>query len=153
MSSTHPACGEVGTLPPDDAVWRLTKDSEDFLFWSDEQQRWLLRVPSNALKFDPDLSTLWREHMEHVHGAVAEQVCEDPPGRSVVYEAQIGALAALGLTPSHTPVSAEPPECAHASFDRQAGMAKEDRRALDWDIANLMVHVSGAITLVRPEGA
>lgn len=149
---TGAPCGEVAELPSDDSIWRLAKDSLDVLIWSDEQQRWLLRVPGNAIQFDPDLSTLWREHILVVHSRGPDAVCEQPPGRSILFQAVIGALIDLGLGVRHTPQEGEH-GCAHVSFDRPHPLTKPERRELSMNIADVLVHVAGVITCLRPSSS
>ena len=147
------ACGTpASTVPSEHHVVRLTKDHLDYLMWSAEQGRWLLRVPGNAIQFDDDLSTYWVEHLWNVHGASADEIVEPSPGRSIAFRARIGELVALGLTVRHSPTDPVMPGCAHTSFDRPR-LGPQARRALSVDISMLMSVAAGVITQLPPPGA
>ena len=113
----------------------------------------MLRVPSNAIRFDPDLSTMWKEHLEQVHARFSSDVAEPAPGRSLVFEAVIERLLGLGLTVEHTPQASQPNGCAHVSFDRPQGLTKPEKTTLSWNISELLELVLGVVATPRPTGA
>lgn len=147
------ACGTPSTsVPGEHHVLRLSKDDPDYLVWSAELGRWLLKVPGTAIQFNQDLSTFWCEHLSEIHEAGAESILEPPPGRTLAFRANIAEMLALGLTIRHTPTASTAPACAHASFDRPA-LNKPARTALSLDISMLMSCVAGTITQPPPSGA
>ena len=142
-------------VPADHSVWRTVRDDENWLIWSEELQRPLLRIRGPGVNFDPDLSTTWKEHMEDIHGLAAAFLIELPPGRSLVYEARVEDLLGLGLEHSHTPTNPKPPGCAHLFFFRPSTVTtKPEKYRLELDIAMRMTLVSGIIhSMSRPPGA
>jgi hypothetical protein len=148
-------CGEAEALPPGQHVFRRAKDNLDFLRWSAEQNRWMLKVPGNALKFDDDddgLSTYWDEHLGKAHDLGAGCVT-DPQAKAVlVFRAEADALVNLGLTMQHNPYGDGPIGCAHVSFTRKK-LDRASRFGLSVDISDLMRLVFGESVQSVPDGA
>ncbi len=155
-------CGEPGDLPDEDHVWRLARHDPDWLVWSADDGRWKLKVPSNALRFNDDLSAYWRERLENVHES-GPQALTAATGQPLVFEASIASLVELGLTAEHTPhlgvLSDAPPGCCHVSFyppEECRGKGRQAKRArleLTTDVADRMTLIEGDIGLDPPEGA
>ena len=142
-------CGVSVPVPSDHHLLRLVRDDPDYVWWSSEQNRYLLRVPGFALQFDPDLSTSWAEHLLDLHGRSPEDLVS--PKRELAFRARVGELQGLeGLTITHSPEGEEPDGCGHVSVLRPEGLPKGLRNSLSTDIALRMHQVAGTVRSAPP---
>ncbi len=136
-------------LPETARLLRHVKNNRDWLTWSADEGRWIPQVRSNnALRFNDDLSTFWREHLEDAHGDTPEAALGGRAG-DLVYQITSGQAIELGdgIATEHTPneTMAMPLGCAHSSVwceDRRQ-MDKGQKRIFDSRLAAKFVLVHG----------
>jgi hypothetical protein len=108
----------------------------------------------NAVRFNEDWSSSWREHVTNVHGLDAADVTG--PGHPLVFEVGVGEVRALGMGVEHTPQGGAPIDCAHTSTwyreDRERPIRPERARSRI-ALGSLLALVHGTITLAPPPGA
>jgi hypothetical protein len=144
-------CGTVQEIPDSHRVWRAGRDDEDQRVWFGDERRWIpAPKPPPAIQFNPDLSVAWREHLELVHDLGPAAVL--PDGYTLVWEAQVGAVRALGVTVEHSPPEPDPWLCAHSSVDLPDGATKAVERAVRTKISQIMRHVHGTLPPTGPPG-
>lgn len=145
-------CGVVRDINNVQHLWRSVRTSLDSLAWHADEQRWL--PAGNALQFDDDWSSSWREHLTEVH----ELAAADAVGtaRPLMFEVAVREVRALGMAVEHTPEGDRPIECAHTSTwyqeDHQRPI-KPERARLRNALGSLLTLVHGTITLAPPPGA
>lgn len=151
------ACDVAQPLPDFARLWRRAKDDPNHLLWDDETQRFA-PATADALRFNPELSAAWGDHVES-HGVGPKAVVAIAPRFGLVYEIDAAAVRHLGLTPEHKPDDPpEPPvKCAHVLISLAEG-APTDPDAdelirLRWDLATAMVLIEGRVTLRPPQGS
>lgn len=121
------------------------KNSLDWLTWSADEERWLPQVrDNNSLRFDPDLSTTWREHLQDAHN-VGPEAALDGRVDDLVFQMTSSKAIEMELTTEHTPDKAKPAPlgCAHASVWRDDGLDRGQRKVLDFQLSAAMVLVHG----------
>lgn len=148
---TTPSCGTVVPIPASDRLWRSSKDHLDWHTWDDDCQCWL--PDGYTLRFNPEWSVSWAEHLEQVHQLGAEATAG--PEHPLVYEASVQAARALGMPVTHAPQSESPVGCAHTSVDYVDGAKPlpDRRKSLRTELARQLVRVHGVVTLQPPLGA
>lgn len=142
-------CFEQEELPNDAHLLRRVRNKADWLTWHADEQRWLPQVrDNNSLKFDPDLSAPWREHLREAHNLGPEAVL-DGRAHDLVFQITSQQAVSLGngTYTEHTPNSALPPPlgCAHSSIwcQARAQMDKGEKRIFDNQLSKKFVLVSG----------
>lgn len=145
------SCGVVAEVEDGDRLWRSAKNHPDWHTWDDDEQRWL--PDGYTLRFNPDWSVSWADHLEEVHGLTAEAAAgsEHP----LVYEAVASSARELGMLVTHTPEGSAPLGCAHTSVDYPGGVkpAKNERNKLRLALARRLERVHGDVSLPPPPGA
>ena len=148
---TTGACGGVAFIADGDRLWRSAKDHPDWHTWDDDEQRW---IPDGyTLRFNPDWSVSWAEHLEEVHGLSVDAASgrEHP----LVYETLARSARDLEMPVTHTPQGTDPLRCAHTSVDYPGGVKpqKNERNKLRLALARQLERVRGEVTLLPPPGA
>jgi hypothetical protein len=154
-------CGSAEQIPRTDDVWRVVTDDPDHREWDEIDRKWLPRSehPSNALQFDPDFSSAWRQHLEQLHHETAAVLIDAEAKRTLVFQLPLLAVDDLGLTYAHTPEGSAPPACSHTSVylpEDASGNgkgAKARRKAIRLDVARAMELVMGDLPIEGPPGA
>jgi hypothetical protein len=150
-------CGEANELSRSDHLWRKFRNSDNHVWWSDEDECWL-PTPA-ALQFDPELSTQWREHLES-HGLGPDSILDVDKGYELVGEWYVSRLEDLNFPVKHTPDLEVPLiGCSHSSVywpsaEIPPGKAKPNKDARDRirsDLSYLMRWMHGTITVPKPE--
>jgi hypothetical protein len=122
------------------------------LLWHADDQRWL--PAGTALRFNPEWSTSWKQHLTDVHEREPSDVAAQ--SHPLVYEASVAGVRDLGMRVEHTPQGRAPNECAHASTWYRAGdeqPTKPERAELRNALARSLRLVHGTVTLSPPPGA
>lgn len=156
---TRAQCGEVLPIPNQDHLWRRLKDSENHLIWSSDLGRY---IPNHdALRFDPDLSTDWRQHLQGVHGYSPADILEGDDDYKLVGEFAVSEVRGIGFEIRASPTGPTPPGCAHASVEWPpsevpAGKKqpnKDVRNPLRFELAKHVSWVHGMPSIPPPDGA
>lgn len=127
-------------------------NSPDELEYYSDEGLYRPRVPSNALRFDQDLSLFWCEHLVDTHQGDAHELANER--QKLVFEILQRKLLDLSLRVEHTPQATVVPGCAHCSAWMPAGsQTKAERRVICSAIARSSQLVGGECTLGPPEGA
>lgn len=140
-------------LTVDDAhhLWRLVKDSEDYLIWDYDKEHWTPKVNGYALQFNNDLSTYWEEHLITSHSFSGIQLIKTRDKREVIFRIQVGGIRNLNCNVYHDPTDPyNPPHCGHSLVKMPEGLIKTDRKRLKYQIANLMSLSYGEPRIPRP---
>jgi hypothetical protein len=146
------ACGVPEDIDDDQHVWRQLKHDLDTLTWDADANRWLPRVEPPAIQFNDDLSTVWAEHVQTVHGAGPELAVR--PDYPLTYEALVAHLRTGGGSVEHTPQKiAHPTACAHASVYYPPDSNKPARKRYRNLVARALMIVHGEVTFPPPPGA
>lgn len=139
-----------------DHLWRQFRDSDDYLVWDYDNQRWL---PSPAaLQFDPEMSSSWTEHLSD-HKIGPDGILDRNKGYSLVGRWQVAALRKLEFPVEHSPCGNRPIDCAHSSVywppdavgEGKREPSKSLRKQLRSDLAAQMTWVLGDIMTDAPE--
>jgi len=159
QAMTLAPCGQIIHVPDDDQLWRRFTNSDNHLMWSDNLGR---RIPNPAvLRFDPDLSTDWRQHLEAIHCQSPRVLLKGNPGYALVGEFPVGGVRLLRFVVRGTPNTLSSLGCAHASIEwppdaippQRTEPTKDVRRKLRHELAQEVSWVYGDISMVPPEGA
>jgi hypothetical protein len=126
-------CGRPSALLNSDHIWRVVKNDPDYFTWNSDEDRWMLRLTGKdayALRFDYDLSVMWREHLE-LHNLGLVDALNDTSSDSLIFEASVNAIRELRplgrrLHIVHTPEGPSPSDCAHASVLIPKGTKPEE---------------------------
>jgi len=121
-------CWTKQDLPDGARLLRRVQDHADWLEWSSDHQRFLPRIrPKNSIRFDPELSTSWREHLWQAHQVGPEAVLAGDPRYSLVFQLTARQARDITLTAEHDPdcTQPEPLGCAHCSIGRPPGVEKK----------------------------
>jgi hypothetical protein len=125
--------------------------------WDTELRRW---IPNpHYLRFDPDLSCYWRQHLR-MHGKGPESVLEGDARYSLVGELLIVRLRGQGFPVRHSPNGDTSIGCAHSSVDWPPGTiaangtepSKKDQKLLKHELAREFSWIYGDMPAVGPEG-
>jgi hypothetical protein len=145
-------------------LWRQAKNLESYYHYYDDDDGnrvAILRVDpaskketASGMRFDPDLSVMWREHLEHDNHEHTAIMSPHTP-YDLIFEASVGEVRALRDSDNrryyvaYTPIDEEPLGCAHASvLDLQNwGGEKAQRNALRTDLARLFKKIHGELTI------
>ena len=138
-------------IPPTHRLWRSAKDHPDWHTWDADSLCWL--PDGYALRFNPEWSVSWAEHLEGVHKLTSEAATG--VGHPVVYEATVQGALGLGMSVVHTPQGNTPVICAHTSvhYTEDATPPPSRRKELRTGLARRLVRVQGSVTLPPPRGA
>jgi len=139
-------CGNAEELPKSDHLWRRLVYAPNHLSWDDDHGRW---IPDEGdLKFNPDLSTSWREHLR-MHRQGPATIVNETYG--AVGEVAIDRVCLSGFRAEHTPNEDSTFGCAHASIDYppstplgKGRKAKDARSELRYKLAREFTWVYGA---------
>jgi hypothetical protein len=147
-------CGEVAAVPDEAIMWRAEKVSDNHIYWSEELDRWVPRLP-NALVFNKELSTFWGQHILVSHEGGPADVAFVRKGPAVVFGCTAGQLRDLEVSVFHDPVPEDlptPPACAHVLSGFPVGLDKAGKKRIQAEIVRIMIHEpgSGVIDLTRP---
>lgn len=150
-----PQCGDVEELNDEEVLWRRVQDHLDHLTWDSDAQCWRPRPthPSNALQFDPDLSTTWERHLTTVHALTPEAVLDESGKYTLVYALSVGDARGLDCGVRHSPVESTPPLCAHASLDWPEPVDRNAKREIRYGLSQVMTLIFGAPSVTPPPGA
>jgi hypothetical protein len=107
---------------------------------------------------NPDLSVLWREHLE-AHGSDADDLLRSNQSYPVIFEANVDEIRAIRtdsgdrLYVVYTPIDEAPEGCAHSSvLYFSTGRSKEEKEATKTNLSETFHHRYGTLTLEVPEG-
>lgn len=151
----QPPCGEVVELDDSQDLWRRVRDHADHLTWNSDDRRWMPRPtpPSNALQFDPDMSTSWSQHLQGRHNQGPDAALDYEGRYTLVYGLNVGEARLIGCTVRHSPQASDPPDCAHSSLEWPVPADKSTRKAIRADLSHAMKLVHGESRLEPPPGS
>lgn len=147
-------CGVAAPIPDEHRVWRRAMASLHWHTWDSDRQRWLPR--GNTVDFDPELSTVWADHMESTHGAGPGSALDGYDRYTLVFEVGVSACRAIRCQVTHSPDGPCPLACAHTlvSMPPEVSTAhRKEIKSIRMALGRAMSLVYGTITAPPPPGA
>lgn len=161
---TLAACERAQGIPENHHVWRQAKMTYEYVTRDTTNNRWILAQTEQAFRFSPDISVLWREHLES-HGISYEVLVANDPDRFLVFEAKVSDVRDLSfdgipLYVVYTPMPVPHTGCAHASI-LAMGLGTHDKKQdeRDWKrivrelLSPVLLLTYGECTLEIPPGS
>jgi len=145
-------CGEADEIPGAHVLWRRVLDDLDHLEWDGVDGCWRARPtpPSNSLQFNPDMSTVWREHAAEVHGVGPECALDEAHRYTLVFAIEADAARELDLEVAHSPTGTECPNCAHSSVLWPTPITKDQKKELRYELSRALRLIYGMPTVQPP---